>query len=66
LPTLVVDVLCGSFATVWSVASHFRSSPNSGHNQIASACLKSAKSRHSALFANCHLAVSSVGDTAHL
>jgi hypothetical protein len=30
----------GSFATVWSVASHFQSSPNIGRNQITSACLK--------------------------
>jgi hypothetical protein len=32
----------GSRATVWSVASHFRFSPNIGPNQIASACLKTA------------------------
>src|SRR2546423_1800629 len=41
----VAEVRLGSFATVWSVASHFRSSPNIGHNQIASACLKSASTR---------------------
>jgi hypothetical protein len=34
-----------SFATVWSVASHFRSSSNIGRNQITSACLKSANRR---------------------
>ena len=33
-----------SFATVWSVASQFRSSSNIGRNQITSACLKSARS----------------------
>jgi len=40
------DFRCGSFATVWSVASHFRSSPNIGPNQIASACLKTARTGH--------------------
>ena len=47
-----VDVSNGSIASFWLCAEHFRSSPDNGHCQKLSACLKGAISgSHSILVA---------------